>query len=103
MSIPRIQDIRHTRNVAQPRPRAALDATWEAIVAQLLATPSDRQPHQAQPEREYAFARRLGMHINRPPGWAPLTLRRRDTPRIQSRCCLQPRPLAQLSRHRDPP
>ena len=43
------------------------DARWQAIVAQLLATPSDPEPFQAWPDSEYAFARRLGIHINRAP------------------------------------
>jgi hypothetical protein len=43
------------------------DATWEALVEQLLATPSDPKPYEAEPDNEYAWARRLGMHINRAP------------------------------------
>lgn len=47
-------------------PDASLDASWEAIVAQLRATPAEgRADEPAAPE--YAWARRLGMHINRPP------------------------------------
>lgn len=38
---------------------------WEAIVEQLSASASTRAG--APPDTEYAWARRLGMHINRPP------------------------------------
>jgi hypothetical protein len=47
------------------------DATWQAIVEQLLAAPSDPEPSEAQPDTEYAWARRMGMHINRPPKRRP--------------------------------
>jgi hypothetical protein len=46
---------------------APADATWQAIVEQLLATPSDHEPYEAPADTEYAWARRLGMHINRSP------------------------------------
>lgn len=47
-------------------PHARLEAAWEAIVAQLRATPSEG--HADEPGApEYAWARKLGMHINRPP------------------------------------
>ena len=42
------------------------DTSWEAIVEQLRATPSDDEPDQP-PEFDYAWAGRLGMHINRRP------------------------------------
>ena len=42
------------------------DTSWEAIVEQLRATPSDGEPDQP-PESDYAWAGRLGMHINRRP------------------------------------
>jgi len=43
------------------------DATWQAIVEQLLATPSEREPYKALRANECAWARSLGMHINRLP------------------------------------
>jgi hypothetical protein len=48
------------------RRRTSEDPTWKAIVEQLLATPSNREPFEARPDTEYKWARRLGMHINRP-------------------------------------
>jgi hypothetical protein len=49
------------------RLRTSEDPTWTAIVEQLLATKSNREPYEARPDTEYKWARRLGMHINRPP------------------------------------
>lgn len=51
---------------------APADAAWEAIVEQLLGTPSRHEAYEAQPDTEYAWAQRLGMHINRAPR-RPLT------------------------------
>lgn len=45
---------------------ASLDASWEAIVRQLRASPAERHANELDPP-EYEWARRLGMHINRPP------------------------------------
>jgi hypothetical protein len=43
------------------------DPAWQAIVEQLLATASNREPYEARPDTEHNWARRLGMHVNRPP------------------------------------
>jgi hypothetical protein len=48
------------------RRRTSEDPTWQAIVEQLVATRSNREPYEARPDTEYNWARRLGMHINRP-------------------------------------
>lgn len=48
-------------------PTSAADAGWQAIVEQLRAIPSNSEPYEAWPDTEYKWARRLGMHINRPP------------------------------------
>lgn len=45
---------------------ASTDAAWQALVEQLLTTPSQQDPD--EPEHpEYEWARKLGWHINRPP------------------------------------
>jgi hypothetical protein len=43
------------------------EGVWEAIVAQLRATSSGLEPWSIEADNEYAWARRLGMHINRGP------------------------------------
>lgn len=47
-------------------PHAPLDVSWEAIVAQLRATPAEGHANEPDPP-EYEWARKLGVHINRPP------------------------------------
>lgn len=42
-----------------------VDTAWEAIVEQLSGPALGRSA--ARPDTEYAWARRLSMHINRPP------------------------------------
>lgn len=46
---------------------ARTEGAWQAIVEQLLATPAHDHPDEAQLAPEYAWARKLGVHINRPP------------------------------------
>lgn len=46
--------------------QASLDASWEAIVAQLRATPAEGHANEPDPP-EYEWVGRLGVHINRPP------------------------------------
>jgi hypothetical protein len=62
---PVVQTQSASPRVATLKPPA--DATWQAIVEQLLASPPDHEPYEAPAETEAAWARRLGMHINRPP------------------------------------
>ena len=70
MSTPNIkttQGNRHSGAAGQApcSPRPALDVSWEAIVAQLRASPTGAQPDEPDAGCEYAWARRLGVHINR--------------------------------------
>jgi hypothetical protein len=69
---PRTGRAPQTHHAAPSEPRAndqkaSADANWQAIVKQLLATPSNREPYGPRPDTEYNWARRLRMHINRPP------------------------------------
>lgn len=68
---PRTGPVVQTQSAPPPVPRVGTlnppaDATWQAIVEQLLATPPDHEPYEAPTDIEYAWARRMGMHINRP-------------------------------------